>query len=101
MELWWDVVALEQETRLALFRVEELREKYAPAARLHVEAGRPEWVVSRVLNRLDAGLLVAGGKGAAILSSAVDCPILRVATALPKRVPASQLNSARTFAATA
>jgi nucleotide-binding universal stress UspA family protein len=95
MELWWDVAPLEQETRLARLRVEELREQYAPTARLHVEAGRLEWVVSRELNRLDAGLLVAGGKCAAILSSAIDCPILRVAT------PVSQLDTRRTFAATA
>ena len=101
MALWWDVDALEQELRIARLRSDELRDKFAPGARLHVEGGRSEWVVGRALRRLGAGLLVAAGRDTVSLVGAATCPVLRVASPSPKAVRSSRPDGARTLAATA
>jgi nucleotide-binding universal stress UspA family protein len=71
----------EHELQLARSCVDRLREKFAPEASLHVEVGDVSTVVSRALYRLDAGLLVAGGQGEAIIAAEMACPVLRVAAA--------------------
>ncbi len=78
MLLWWDADVVEQEVRIARMRVGELGEKFAPAARVHVEAGRVDWVINRALRRLDAGLLVVAGHGEAIVAAANACPVWRI-----------------------
>jgi nucleotide-binding universal stress UspA family protein len=90
----------EQEIRIARMRVDKLREKFAPAARQHIEAGCLDTVVSRTLFRLDAGLLVAAGQGEAIVAAAMACPVLRLATPLPELARASQPHYAGAFQAT-
>jgi nucleotide-binding universal stress UspA family protein len=79
MALWWEGDAF-QEIRIARMRVDELREKFAPRARLHVEGGHLGALVSRALFRLDAGLLISAGKGEALVATAMACPVLQVAT---------------------
>jgi nucleotide-binding universal stress UspA family protein len=101
MVLWWDADAFEQEIRVARLQVDQLRERFAPAARLHVEAGRVDWVVSQALYRLDAGLLVAAGQGDAIVAAAMACPVLRIAKPLPQMARASQPHRAGAFAVSA
>jgi nucleotide-binding universal stress UspA family protein len=101
MAPWWDADAVEQEVRIARMRVEELRERFEPAAHVHVEAGRLESVVSRKMARLDAGLLVTAGSGSAIVAAAVSCPVLRVSTPLAKVARPGQWDSGTAFAATA
>ena len=101
MVLWWDADAFEQEIRIARLRVGELRERFAPAARLHVEAGRVDWVVGEALYRLDAGLLVVEGQGDAIAAAAMACPVLRIARPLPRVVRMSQPQRAGALAASA
>jgi len=98
---WWDADAFELETRIARMKVDELREKFAPAARLHVEAGRVDTVVSQALYRLDAGLLVAAGQGEAIVAAAMACPVLRIARSLPGVARSSRPHRAGALAATA
>ncbi len=78
MSLWWDGDVLAQEVRASLGVVEDLREKFAPKARVHVEAGRVDWVVNQALHRLDAGLLIVAGGGEAALAGAMTCPVLRI-----------------------
>jgi nucleotide-binding universal stress UspA family protein len=105
MALWWDPDAMEQEVRIARLRMEELRERFAPAARLHVEAGRLEWVVNRKRCCPDAGLLVASGRGTAAVAEAVACPVWRVAAPMAKPISkaagAGQSGDGASFAAIA
>jgi hypothetical protein len=75
----------------------KLHEKFAPAARLHIEARRLEVVISRALFRLDAGLLVAAGQGQTIVAATRACPVLRLATPLPQPASASQPHYAGAF----
>jgi nucleotide-binding universal stress UspA family protein len=62
-------------------RVEELRDRYAPAATIHVETGpletgHPAMAVSRALRLHGAGLLVAGGSRASVMAAQGECPVL-------------------------
>jgi nucleotide-binding universal stress UspA family protein len=100
MLLWWDADAFEQELRIARMRVDELRDRSAPAARVHVEAGRPDGVISQALYRLDAGLLVAAGQGEAIAAVAAGCPVLRLAARQPMLARECQMERGSAFAAT-
>ena len=77
MLLWWDADAFEQELRIARLRADELREKFAPVAHLHVASGRPDRVLSQALQRLNADLLVVAEHEDAI--AAAVCPVLRIA----------------------
>jgi len=88
MAMWWDTDAVDQDLRLARLRVDELRQRLAPTARTHVEAGRPDTVVSRVLHRHNAGLLVSASQGPTLVAAAMACPVLRMSTAfaLPAKV---------------
>jgi nucleotide-binding universal stress UspA family protein len=101
MVMWWDADAFEQEIRIARMRVDELREEFAPAARLYVEGGRVDWVVSQALYRLDAGLLVAAGQGDAVVAAAMARPVWRIARPMPQVVRMSQPHRARALAASA
>jgi nucleotide-binding universal stress UspA family protein len=87
--LWWDPDAAEQDLCLARLRAEELRERFAPRAQLHVEAGDPDTVVNRVLYRQNASLLVAKGKHPDLFGASLVCPILRLSA-----TPALQLVNA-------
>jgi nucleotide-binding universal stress UspA family protein len=80
MALWWDTDAVDEDLRLARIQVDELRRRLAPTARTHVEAGRSDTVVSRVLHRLNAGLLIASRQGPALVAAAMACPVLRLAS---------------------
>lgn len=87
--LWWDPDAVEHDLRLARLRVDELRERFAPRAQLHVEAGDPDTVVSRFLYRRNASLLVAKGKHPDLFAASLICPVLRLSS-----TPSLQLVSA-------
>jgi nucleotide-binding universal stress UspA family protein len=93
MLLWWDADAFEHEVRIARMRVDELRERFAPEAHLHVEAGRVDRVVSQALHRLNAGLLVTARREA-IAAAAMACPVLRIEAV----AHAPQMERAKTFA---
>lgn len=97
MLLWLDADAIEQEIRMARMRADELREKYAPAAHLHIAAGRPERVIGQALQRLDAGLLVAAGHGEVMATAA--CPVLRIAAGQPELSPTVQMERGKAVAA--
>jgi nucleotide-binding universal stress UspA family protein len=75
---WWDTETVEQDLRLARMQMNELRRRFAPAARMHVEAGRSDSVISNLLHRMNAGLLVAARHGSALVSAALACPVLRL-----------------------
>jgi nucleotide-binding universal stress UspA family protein len=57
-------------------RVEELRDRYAPGATIHVEAGYPALTIGRALRYHGAGLLVAGGSRVAVMAAEGECPVL-------------------------
>lgn len=78
--LWWDPDAVERDLRLARLRVEELRERFAPRAQLHIEAGDPDTVVNRVLYRLNASVLVTKGQEPDLFAASLVCPVLRLST---------------------
>jgi nucleotide-binding universal stress UspA family protein len=101
MALWWDPDTFQQEVRMARLRVEELCEGIAPAARIHVEVGRLDAVISRVLHRLEADLLVSAGQGEAIAAAAMACPVLRLAGKLPEVARTVQPRRDGALAATA
>ena len=77
---WWDIDTVEQDVRLARMQVDELRKRFAPSARTHVEAGDSDTVVSCALHRPNAGLLVAARQGPALVAAAMACPVLRLST---------------------
>lgn len=101
MALWWDTDAVEQDLRRARMQVDELRKRFAPAARTHVEAGHSETVVSCVLHRLNAGLLVAARQGPALVAAAMACPVLRLPTRLPELTGGAHLQYATVLTGTA
>ncbi len=78
--LWWEPDAVDRDLFLDRLRVEELRERFAPQARTHVEAGHPDTVVSRVLHRFNASLLVVKGQTANLFAASLACPVLRLST---------------------
>jgi nucleotide-binding universal stress UspA family protein len=90
MNLWWDTDAVAQETRVARTLVEDLRDQFAPAARVHVEAGRVDWVVNQALHRLNAGLLVAAEHREAITAATMTCPVLRIGMRQPEAAREAQ-----------
>jgi nucleotide-binding universal stress UspA family protein len=78
MSLWWEPDVVDRDLHLARLGVDELRQRFAPAARMHVEAGHPETVVSRVLHQLNASLLVVNGTTPDIFAASMACPVLRL-----------------------
>jgi nucleotide-binding universal stress UspA family protein len=90
MILWWDVDAMAQELRIARSLVEDLRDKFAPQAKVHVEAGRVDWVVNQALHRLNAGLLVSPEHREAVMAGAMTCPVLQVAARQPELARVAQ-----------
>ncbi len=101
MVLWWDADELEREVRTARSRVNELREKFAPDTRLHVETGRLDAVIGRALRLLHADLLIVAGQGEALSAAANACPVLRIAAMRPKLAKTSTLHFDNAQAATA
>jgi len=80
MALWWDPDTVDRDLRLARLRVDELRQRLAPAARTHVETGHPDTVVSRVLHQLNASLLVTHGALPDLFATSLACPVVRLST---------------------
>ncbi len=70
------------EVQSAEVRADKLRRRFAPGADIRIEVGLKESVLSQVIPRLNAGLLVtASDDAAAILAAELICPIWR----LPRR----------------
>jgi nucleotide-binding universal stress UspA family protein len=80
MALWWEPDVVDQDLRLARLSVDELRQRFAPSARMHVEAGHPDTVVSRVLHQLNASLLIVNGEMSNVFAASLACPVLRLFT---------------------
>ncbi|MCU1236456.1 MAG: UspA domain protein [Candidatus Solibacter sp.] len=72
----WDPASRDGEVAGVRRRVEELRDRVAPGASVHVEAGHPTSVLSRALRLHGAGLLVAGGSRETLVASEGQCPVL-------------------------
>jgi nucleotide-binding universal stress UspA family protein len=78
MALLWDADAFEREVSIARRQADALREKFAPRAHVHVEGCHLDALVSRMLYRLDAGLLVSASQGEAVVAVATASPVLRL-----------------------
>lgn len=94
MMMWWDADAVTHEVRVARSIVEDLRDRFAPKAQIHVEHGRIDWVVNQALHRLDAGLLIAPGHDETIMAAAATCPVLRVSRRQPQVARAASVLAA-------
>lgn len=76
--LLWDPEVRERETALVRLRMEELRDRRAPGAEVHVDVGTKASVISRAIRFHGAGLLVTGGFRESLLAAESECPVLYV-----------------------
>jgi nucleotide-binding universal stress UspA family protein len=75
----WDSAERDRQTAAVRVLAEALRDRHAPAASVHVEAGPAVSVISRALRLHGAGLLVAGGSRQTVLAAEGECPVLYTA----------------------
>lgn len=77
----WDRGVSDGVLERAKRRIEGLLRRFHPTAKLAVEVGSNEAVVSRTIQDHGMGLLVTGNSREAILAARGECPVLRLAIA--------------------
>src|SRR5579884_893061 len=77
----WDQRVVDRVLERAKRRIEGLLRRFHPAAKLAIEIGSNQAVVSRVIQDHGTGLLVTGNSREAILAARGECPVLRLAVA--------------------
>ena len=93
MPLLWDPEGRDREIARVTTRLEALRDRCAPGARVHVGVGLPVSVFSRAIRAHRAALLVTGSSHEALLAAESECPVLYVPSA--KRARAGRPDAAR------
>ena len=93
MPLLWDPEKRDLEIARVTTRLEALRDRLAPGARVHVGVGLPVSVYSRTIRAHRAALLVTGSSHEALLAAESECPVLYVPAA--KRARAGRPEAAR------